>query len=178
MKLLSFKGPKLTTPVLTLAALLTALQLIFDKFSLGNQQVVLIGLGFMITAISGYFLGPWLTGITMVITDLLSNTVFNTGSMFFPGYTFSALISGLIAGMFLYQAKPTLLRILTYEFVQILVTNVFFNTLWLVMMGFAKDGALVLLKIRLVKEIITWPLETIVVLILLRALQRVKLKIN
>lgn len=104
MKLLSFKGPKLTTPVLTLAALLTALQLIFDKFSLGNQQVVLIGLGFMITAISGYFLGPWLTGITMVITDLLSNTVFNTGSMFFPGFTFSASSAVWLQGCF--YTKP------------------------------------------------------------------------
>lgn len=70
------------------------------------------------------------------------------------------------------------MRVVTYEFVQILVTNVFFNTLWIVMMGFAKDGAVALLKIRLVKEIITWPIEAIVVLILLRALQRVKLKTN
>ena len=118
----------------------------------------------------------------MVVNDLISNTILNTGSMFFPGFTFSAFVSGVIAGLFLYQQKVTWQRVFIYEFVQILVTNVFFTTLWVYLMSLSSSSTgrafTALLAIRVPKEVISWPLEAILVLIILRQLARLNLNLD
>lgn len=179
MSILSFSGPRWTTRHLTLAAMLTALEVILGKLSVGDPAVLKIGLGFIATALVGYCLGPWMGGMVMIINDLISNTVLNTGSLFFPGFTFSAFISGVIAGMFLYRQQLTWQRVFVYEFFQILITNVIFTTLWIYIMslnaGSTSRTFTALLAIRLPKEVITWPLESLIVLIVLRAFSRTRL---
>ena len=182
MSILSFSGPRLTTRHLTLAALLVALQIILGKLSVGDPAVLKFSFGFIATALIGYFLGPWIGGMAMVVNDLISNTILNTGSMFFPGFTFSAFVSGVIAGLFLYQQKVTWQRVFIYEFVQILVTNVFFTTLWVYLMSLSSSSTgrafTALLAIRVPKEVISWPLEAILVLIILRQLARLNLNLD
>lgn len=179
--ILSFSGPKLTTRRLTLAALLVALQVILGKLSVGDPAVLKVGLGFIATAIIGYYLGPWIGGLAMVVADLNSNLLLSNGTMFFPGFTFSAFISGVIAGMFLYQQPVTLPRALAYEFFQILITNVFFNTFWLYLMSMTSSSTvhsfMALLSVRIIKEVISWPIEGLVVYLILRRAQRLNLRI-
>lgn len=183
MSILSFSGPRWTTRRLTLAAMLTALEVILGKMSVGNPTVVKVGLGFIATALVGYCLGPWMGGVVMIVNDLISNTILNTGGgMFFPGYTFSAFVTGVIAGIFLYNQKITWQRAFIYEFVQILVTNVFFNTLWIYVMSLSSHSTgmtfMALLAVRIPKEIISWPIESLVVLVLLRAFSKINLPIR
>ena len=177
MSILSFSGPRLTTRHLTLAALLVALKIILGKLSVGDPAVLKFSFGFIATALIGYYLGPWIGGMAMVVNDLISNTILNTGSMFFPGF-----ISGVIAGLFLYQQKVTWQRVFIYEFVQILVTNVFFTTLWVYLMSLSSSSTgrtfTALLAIRVPKEVISWPLEAILVLIILRQLSRLNLHLD
>ena len=177
MSVLSFAGPRFTTRHMTLAALLVALQLILGKLSVGDPTVLKFSFGFIATALIGYYLGPWIGGAAMVVNDIISNTILNTGNMFFPGFTFSAFVSGVIAGMFLYNQKVTWQRIFIYEFVQILVTNVFFTTLWVYLMSMT-SSITALLAIRVPKEIISWPLEAVIVLIILRQLSRINLNLD
>ncbi|WP_040468502.1 folate family ECF transporter S component [Limosilactobacillus gastricus] len=178
MHLLSWRGPKITARVITISALFLALKIVVGFIpAIGSAQLVQIGLGFLVTAPMGYYLGPWLSGIILVFDDIISNTIFNFGgSMFFPGYTFSSLISGIIAGAFLYQQKPTLKRIFTYMFVQILISNVILGTLWLVMMGVSSILTPVPFAIRMLKEVVTWPIEAIVVYYLLNSLLKARLE--
>ena len=74
MSILSFSGPRWTTRHLTLAAMLTALEVILGKMSVGNPTVLKVSLGFIATALVGYCLGPWLGGMVMIVNDLISNT--------------------------------------------------------------------------------------------------------
>lgn len=182
MSALSFTGPRFTTKNITLAAMLVALQVILEKLSIGDPAVLKFSFGFIATALIGYSLGPWIGGWAMVVSDLISNTIFSSGSLFFPGFTLSAFISGVIAGMFLYNQKISWQRILVYEFFQLLITNVLLTTLWLYLMSMSSSSSshtfLALLAIRIPKEIITWPLETIIILIILRQLGRLNLNIN
>lgn len=76
MTKLTWSSPKLTTRTLTFGALLIAIQLCLSKLSVGPENVVKVGLGFIGTAMIGYFLGPWLGGVALVLNDLISNTVF------------------------------------------------------------------------------------------------------
>jgi len=115
----------------------------------------------------------------MVVSDIISNTILNSGSLFFPGFTLSAFIAGVIAGMFLYQQRISWQRILIYEFFQILLTNVIGTTLWLYLMSLSSSSSshtfMALLFIRLPKELIMWPIETLLVLVILRQLSRLNL---
>lgn len=140
MSTLSFAGPRFTTKNMTLAAMLVALQVILERLSIGDPSVLEFGFGFIATALIGYCLGPWIGGWAMVVNDLISNTILSSGSMFFPGFTVSAFISGVIAGMFLYNQKITWRRIFIYEFFQILITNVIFTTLWLYLMSLSSSS--------------------------------------
>ncbi|MDE6948510.1 MAG: ECF transporter S component, partial [Limosilactobacillus sp.] len=121
----------------------------------------------------------WIGGWSMVVSDIISNTILNSGSLFFPGFTLSAFISGVIAGMFLYQQRIGWQRILIYEFFQLLLTNVIGTTLWLYLMSLSSSSSshtfMALLFIRLPKELITWPIETLLVLVILRQLSRLSL---
>ncbi|WP_373842879.1 folate family ECF transporter S component [Limosilactobacillus sp.] len=179
MSILSFTSPRFTTRQMTLASMLIALQVVLGKLSVGDPTVVKVGLGFMATALIGYFLGPWTGGIAMVINDLISNTILSSGTLFFPGFTFSAFVSGVIAGMFLYNQKITWQRALVYEFFQILITNVIFTTLWIYLMSLSSSSTgrtfMALLTIRLPKEIITWPIEGLVVYFILRQVAKINL---
>ena len=179
MSTLSFAGPRFTTKNLTLAAMLVALQVILNKLSIGDPAVLKFSFGFIATALIGYCLGPWIGGWSMVVSDIISNTILNSGSLFFPGFTLSAFISGVIAGMFLYQQRISWQRILIYEIFQILLTNVIGTTLWLYLMSLSSSSTghtfMALLFIRLPKELITWPIETLLVLVILRQLSRLNL---
>lgn len=180
--ILSFSGPRFTTRQLTLASMLIALQVVLGKLSVGDPNVVKVSLGFMATAMIGYFLGPWIGGFAMVVNDLISNTILSSGTLFFPGFTFSAFISGVIAGMFLYNQKVTWQRAFVYEFFQILITNVFFTTLWVYLMSLSSSstsrGFMALLAIRLPKEVISWPIEALIVFVILKQLSRINLNLK
>lgn len=115
----------------------------------------------------------------MVVSDIISNTILNSGSLFLSGFTLSAFISSVIAGMFLYQQRISWQRILIYEFFQILLTNVIGTTLWLYLITLSSSSSnhtfMALLFIRLPKELITWTIETLLVLIILRQISQLNL---
>lgn len=169
-KYFSRRSPKLTTKTLTVAAMLIAVQVVLGKLSVGDAQVLKVGLGFIGTAMIGYFLGPWLGGMVMIVDDIIANTIFSTGAGFFPGFTLGAFISGVIAGLFLHQQRISLPRLFAYELVQITITNMIFNTLWLHIMYGAPFTHL--FWVRLPKEVISWPVESLVGFIVLGALVR------
>ena len=81
MSTLSFAGPRFTTKNLTLAAMLVALQVILNKLSIGDPAVLKFSFGFIATALIGYCLGPWIGGWSMVVSDIISNTILNSGSL-------------------------------------------------------------------------------------------------
>ena len=167
MTMLSWKSPKLTTRTLSLAAFLIALNVILGKLSVGSESLVKISFGFIGTMLLGYFLGPWLGGVAKILYDLIANTLLATSSQFFIGFTLTAFISGVIAGMFLHDQKITWQRLAAYEVVQMLVTNIFFNTLWIHVLYHAPWAAL--LAVRGPKNLIMFPIEVILGLMILRS---------
>ncbi|WP_057741586.1 folate family ECF transporter S component [Limosilactobacillus secaliphilus] len=179
MSVLTFSGPRLTTRRLTLAAMLCGLQVILGKMAIGDPSLLKVGLGFIATALIGYCLGPWIGGGVMIVNDIISNTILNTGNMFFPGFTLSAFISGVLAGMFLYGQTVSWQRIFCYEFVQILVSNVLLTTLWIYIMSLSAGSNSrtfnALLMLRLPKEVISWPIQSLIILLVLRAFSKTNL---
>ena len=178
MKKLSWKSPKLDVRTVTMSALLIAIQIVLNKISIGDPAILKIGIGFLGTALIGYLTGPWLGGVILVLVDIISNTVFSSGGVFFPGFTFSAFISGIIAGAFLYHQKVTWQRVFLYEFIQILISNVIFTTLWVYILSMTSPHHMALtalLAVRVPKEIISWPIQAVVDLLILKAVSKTQI---
>lgn len=179
MSKLSWKGPKLDIRTITVSALLIAIQIILCKIpAIGNPAILQIGIGFIGTALIGYLAGPWIGGVILVLVDIITHTILGSGGIFFPGFTFSAFISGIIAGAFLYNQKITWQRIFLYEFIQILISNVFFTTLWVYILSLTSSHhmtILTLLEFRLPKEVISWPIQSLIDIIILKAISKTKI---
>ena len=78
---------------------------------------------------------------------------------FFPGFTVTSVITGVIFGCMLYKRRPTLLRILMAQIVYTAICGIFLNSLWLSMLY--GNGFIPVLTARIVKELVMIPINTL-----------------
>lgn len=79
---------------------------------------------------------------------------------FFFGFTFDAMLAGILYGSILYKKPVTIPRVFVAELVAKVIVNCGFNTLWIsVLYG---KGFLAILPMRLLKNAIMLPIDTII----------------
>ena len=79
---------------------------------------------------------------------------------FFFGFTFDAMLAGVLYGSILYKKPVTIPRVFVAEFAAKVIVNCGFNTLWIsVLYG---KGFLAILPMRLLKNAIMLPIDTII----------------
>ena len=115
---------------LTLTGLFIALYIVLDQFSLQVTESLRIGFSFLMLAMVGLFCGPVLGMAAGAICDIMGAVLFPRGA-YFPGYTVSAIVGGLIYGLLLYRKPVSLWRSLLSRGLVDLFVNVGLNTLWL-----------------------------------------------
>ena len=93
---LTWHSPKLATKILTLTAILVAIHVVLGKISVGSDSLFKISLGFIGTALIGYFLGPWLVGLAMVLSDLIANTILASNGNFLLASHLAPFYQGLL----------------------------------------------------------------------------------
>lgn len=165
---------RLSTKRLVFLAVLIAAQLIVGRFSFGNNFIK-FSAGFLLSALIGYWYGPWYAGIAGGIIDLLSATLFPMGA-FNPGFTVIAIFNGFVYGGLLDQRKmPTVSwwRVGVTSLILNLVSNLLFNTFLLHLMY--KTPFWPLFYTRLPKELIMVPLYIVGIYFFLRAVEHAKL---
>ena len=108
---------------LTVSALLIALDVVFTRILAINTPLMKIGLGFTAVALSAMLYGPYWAALTAALGDLIGALLFPTGA-YFPGFTVTAALTGLIFGFFLYRRERAWLRAFLAA-----LTNCFFITL-------------------------------------------------
>jgi len=141
---------KLSTKALAQIALLMAIEIILNRFFSFHAPVVrTVNLAFLPIAIIAMLHGPLLAGVAAALTDVLGFYLFPAGPWpFFPGFTLSAFLTGVIYGIFLYNSSKSLLRIVLSVVAVTLVVRMGLNVLWLSMMW--EDAFLALLPPRIV----------------------------
>lgn len=82
----------------------------------------------------GMLFGPVVTGLANGLGDIIKCVLKPQGPYFF-GYTFNAMLAGVIYGVFLYGKKPTLLRVVATKATINIVINAFLATLWMALLG-------------------------------------------
>ena len=90
-----------TTKTMVTCALLVALQVILARFLSINTTFVVVNFSFRAVALAGILFGPLWGMAVGGVSDLVGATLFPFGA-FFPGFTLTAALVGLIYGGFLH----------------------------------------------------------------------------
>lgn len=133
------KKPALTS--LVTASLFATVSIVFTQFLsfylpfLGSNSVR-IGFGHVPLLLAGLLLGPFWGAATGAVADFVGAVVFPVGGAYFPGFTITAMLTGLIPGLlkkYMGNRRLSWLHILSITLVTEVVVSVFLNTLWLSM---------------------------------------------
>ena len=145
---------------------LIAIEIVLSRFLSINAWNLRIGFSFVPIAIAGMLLGPLPAGIVAAVADVLGAILFPTGP-FFPGFTLTAFLTGVIWGIFLYR-KQTPLRILFAVLINQLILSFLLNSLWIsVLYG---SPFMPLLATRIIQTAILIPVQFIVIGALMKTL--------
>lgn len=143
---------------LAMLSMLTALCIILGFFQLQLGEFLSISFGFLAVGMIGELFGPVAACLGAGVSDLLSYFLHPAG-VFFPGFTLSACIGGVLYGVFLYKKPFSFIRIFFAMLVVGIFVNLFLNTLWLTLLY--GDGYIAIFPMRLLKNCITIPFNSI-----------------
>lgn len=144
-----------TTEVLVVTAFMIALSVVLSKLVSINISFLRIGFGFLPIAILAILYGPYVAAVGYALADLIGAWLLPTGT-FFPGFTLSAILTGLIFGFVLYGKEVTFPRALLASAIVCLGVNLLLNTFWLTFI--IGKGFTALLASRAIKEIVAIPI--------------------
>lgn len=162
-----------STRCLALTALLIAVNIALDLLGLTVKLPpnLRISFGFLCNAAVGMLFGPVVGMMAGVCTDVLGYFAGNlTMGAYFPGYTLTAVTAGLFWGLWLYPRRVTVWRALGAKACINLFCNIGLNTLWLTMTGGDAMGALLVLRVP--KNLILLPIETVLLYFAMRMVLR------
>ena len=160
--------------VLTYMGLLVALQVVLSRFFSINAWNFKIGFSFLPIAVAGMFFGPVGAAVVATVADLVGAILFPSGQ-FFIGFTVTALLGGLVWGVFLHK-KQTNGRILCAVLIEQLVLSLLLNTLWISILY--SSPFVPLMTSRVVQCLVLGPVQFVTVKVMCRFLQRYQKKFS
>jgi len=120
------------TQRLVIMALLVAISIILSRFLSIAAWNLKIGFAFVPVALAGMIFGPIPAAIVAAVADFLGALLFPIGQ-FFPGFTLTAFLNGLLYGIFLYK-KADLKNVVLAAIVTQIIGSLLLNTLWISML--------------------------------------------
>ncbi len=109
-------------------AALTAIQVILSRFLSVSLWNVKFGFQFIPVVLAAISTGPWAGAIVGGVGDLVGALLFPIGP-YFPGFTLSAVITGLIFG-FALQKRHNFTTIFVAVLADSVITTLILNTVW------------------------------------------------
>ncbi len=154
-----------STRTLALLGVMGALALVLNMVaSISVGPYIKIGFSGLPNRIIETMFGPVVGCIFGGAMDIIKYIIKPDGPFFF-GFTFDAMLAGIIYGSILYRRPVSFKRILFADFLVKLIVNCCFNTYWLsILYG---KGFFVLLPLRLLKNAIMLPIDSIILFVCL-----------
>lgn len=111
-------------------AVLVALEVVLSRFLSIPTQFMKIGFAFVPLAVCGMLFGPWWALLAGGLSDFIGAILFPIGP-YFPGFTLSNALVGMIFGFCLYQRFSGWKHIAKAVVVNNFVISLFVSTYWL-----------------------------------------------
>ena len=158
------------TKMIVFAALILALRVAVKPLSIPVAGDLKEGIGFIVNAFGSMIYGPVLALLSGALSDTLGYLLYPSG-VYFPAYMITEMAGSFVFALFLYRAEITVPRLLLCRFSICLFVNVVLSYpihvwYWNVVMGKAYSMAIV----QVVKNVALFPLETVVLAVVFRAL--------
>lgn len=150
---------RMNVHTLVMLSVLIAMEIILSRFLSIAAWNVKIGFSFVPIVIAAVAYGPLAGGLVGGVADLAGALLFPIGA-YFPGFTLTALLTGIIYGLFLYK-RQTLIRISGAVAINQLILSLLLNTLWISILYGAEFGPL--LTTRIFQCAILIPVQLIVI---------------
>ncbi len=158
------------TRTVTTVGLLLAIQMVLSSYGVievtDSLKISLAHLALTPTAI---LFGPVAATLQGALSDILGFIIKPTGP-YFPGFTLTAALLGLIYGVALYKTKRTVWHIVAARVAVCLLLNITLNTVFLAMLY--GPSRLALLPARIVKNLIQLPIDCLLLSAMCRAVSR------
>ena len=158
---------------LALAAMMGAINVVLDFLNvrITITQDLRITFGFLTMAFMGMLCGPVVAMLGGAASDILGWLVNNGGGAYFPGFTITAVLGGLIWGMFLYKRPLAWWRFLLSKLTINLFLNIGLNSVWLYIY-YGKVFSIAALPARIFKNIIMLPIEVVLLVLFGKIVER------
>ncbi len=156
---------------MTFCAMFAALAVVIKStFSIQITPYINIGFSSIPNQLVDAFFGP-ITGMFFAgVLDIVKYMIRPEGAFFF-GYTFGAMVAAFIYGIFYYRKRITLRRVFLAKAIVVVVVNMGLTTLWLSIQS--GEAFIVLLPMRALKNIIQWPVDSLVFYIIIKRLEKI-----
>lgn len=159
------------TRTITTAGLLLAIQMVLSSYGVIEVTDSLkISLAHLAIAPTAILFGPVVAGIQGALSDILGFMLKPTGP-YFPGFTLTAALLGVIYGMLLYKTKRTTWQIILARVIVCVFVNIGLNTVFLTMLY--GPSRLATLPLRAFKNIIQLPIDCLLLGAVSRAVKRI-----
>lgn len=156
---------------LTCLALLTAMQIVIARFlAIPVSESIRFSFSFIPVVIAARRFGIIGGMLVYGLGDFLGAIIFPTGGAYFPGFTLTAVVSGLIYGLYLGKKSGALRIILSVLTSQILCT-LLMNSFWVSTL-YGSDFSAVLLS-RIPQSIVMSVLQIVFMLLCLERICKV-----
>jgi ECF transporter S component (folate family) len=118
------------TKMLVMMAMFIALDVVLTRMLSITTPVIRIGFGFVPIALCAMLYGPIWAGVVGALADIVGIMLFPIAT-FFPAFTLSAVIIGVVFGLFLHKPKGHWLPILIAVVINCFGVSLILNTVWL-----------------------------------------------
>ena len=152
-----------TKKLITLSVLV-----VLTRFLSINAWNTRIGFGFVPMVIAAMMYGPLSAGIVAALADFIGAILFPTGP-YFPGFTFSVFLMGIVFGLFLYKDR-SFWRVVVSVLITQFVISLFLTTYWISFLYGANYKAL--LATRVVQSAIISAAQIIVIPLMAQLVKR------
>jgi len=150
---------KMSVQTLVTLGVLIAMEIILSRFLSLSAWNIKIGFSFVPIAIAAVAYGPVAAGVVAGLGDLIGAVLFPIGA-YFPGFTLTAVLTGIVLGLFL-NKRQTIGRVLGAVAVNQLVLSLLLNTLWIAILYGSAYGPLLLT--RVLQCLILAPVQLVVI---------------
>ena len=169
--------------VYSLAAIsmLLALRVVLGFFANGTLAFfgnnVKISGAFLPIAVTGAIFGPVPAALVGALGDIISFLLNPTGGAYFPGFTISGLLTGLIYGFAFYKSKITVPRVIIAWLINTIAVETFLAAFWLYVLYGAGQGTpyIVYLSARLISAAVKCIPEIILIFAVCRLASKIKI---
>ncbi len=161
------------TRSLAICAMLLAVQVLLGLVAaIPVGSYLRISFGYLALAAAGALFGPVPCMVNGALADLIGFIIRPTGP-YFPGFTLTAMLTGLIYGLMFYRQEPVrLTRIIITQLIVNMALNMLLNSIWLKMLygqAFLAD-----LSVRILKNAVQLPVDVVMLCALMKLLPRLK----